>query len=71
MSGYLFSKLLLLVLFTIILFAGYFAIKTLPESNPLRVKLLLLGTPYALKIAKISVFFVIITYFLGALILFG
>jgi hypothetical protein len=71
LSPYLLSKLLLLVLFTIICFAGYLAIKALPENNQLRVKLLLLKTPYALKVAKISVFVVIISYWLGALILYG
>ena len=71
MSGYLFSKLLLFVLFTIFCFAGYLTIKALPENNPLRAKLLFLDTPQVLKVAKISVFVVIITYWLGALILYG
>ena len=71
MSGYLISKLLFFALLAIICSAGYLTIKNLPQNHPLRTKLLILGTPYAIKIAKISVFIIVIGYFLGALILYG
>jgi hypothetical protein len=75
LSGYLIAKISylfgLLAFSAVIFILGYLSLKALPEKHPLRLKLLSLGAPYAFKIAKIIVFVVIVSYFLGALILYG
>jgi hypothetical protein len=71
LSGYLISKILFFALLALICSVGYLTIKTLPQNHPLRAKLLNLSTPYAIKMAKISVFIIAFGYFLGALILYG